>query len=190
VSSIRVKLSKIQFPEICPVCLDEAEDLVFVTIVERARDDFEARSWSNGKDKTKVALDAAIGATTFAVPTCMRHGSKSLRLFKNILVAVLGFFIMFYPILFFVLQINLALTYSRELIPPLLGFLATLFVLILLLSYGFYPRALERALRFQEVNRAKDSVFLTISVPEYRVQFLELNEMYSDVIGDTTDGAK
>jgi hypothetical protein len=61
-SSIRVKLSKIRFPEVCPVCLDEVEDLVFVTIVERARDDFEAREWSDGRDKTKAALNAASGA--------------------------------------------------------------------------------------------------------------------------------
>jgi hypothetical protein len=189
-SSIRVKLSKIRFPEVCPVCLDEVEDLVFVTIVERARDDFEAREWSDGRDKTKAALNAASGATTFSVPTCMRHGSKSVRSLRTKLVAVLGFFIMFYPILFYALQINLALTYSRDLVPPITGFLITLIGLLLFLAYGFYPRALERAVRFHNVNRAKDSVFLSISTREYRDQFLNLNEMHSDEFQDDTVGSK
>lgn len=181
-SSIKVKLTKIQFPEICPVCLDDAEDLVFVTIVEKARDDFEALAWNNGKDKTKAALDTARGATTFGVPTCMSHGSKSVRSFRTKMIAVLGFFIMFYPILFYVLQINLALTYSRPLIPPATGFLVTFTALFLFLLYGFFPRALERALRFHNVSRAKDSVFLSISSSEYRNHFLEMNEMFSDEI--------
>jgi hypothetical protein len=179
-SSIKVKLSKIQFPELCPVCLSEPEDLVFVTIIERAGDDFDVSSWDSGKDKTKLALNAAKGATTFAIPTCIRHGSKSVRSLRTILIAVLGFFILFYPILYFLLQINLALVYSRVLLPPLLGFLVTSSVLILFFLYGFFPRGIERALRFDDVSRVKDSLFLSISNPEYRKQFLKLNEMYSE----------
>lgn len=179
-SSVKVKLSKIQFPELCPVCLRDVEDLVFVTILERGGDDYDASSWTSGKDKTAVALDAARGATTFAVPTCMSHGSKSVRSLKTKLIAVLGFFILFYPILFFLLQINLAFVYSGILLPPLLGLFVTSFTLILFFLYGFFPRALERALRFHDVSRVKDSLYLSISNPEYRKQFLELNEMYTE----------
>ena len=77
-SSIRGKVSKIQFPELCPVCFNDVEDLVFVTIIEKTGD-FDPISWSNGSDKTKLALKAARGYTTFAIPTCLRHGSKSVR---------------------------------------------------------------------------------------------------------------
>lgn len=186
-SSIKVKLSKIQFPELCPVCLSDAEDLVFVTIIERAGDDFDASSWNSGKDKTKVALDATRGATTFAVPTCMSHGSNSVRSLRTKLIAVIGFFILFYPILFFLLQINVALVYSRLLLPPLLGFLVTSFTLILFFLYGFFPRALERARRFHDVSRVKDSLFLSILNPEYRDLFRELNEMYTEIVQKETD---
>lgn len=175
-SSIRARLSKIQFPELCPVCQNDVEDLVFVTIIEKAGD-FDPSSWSNGSDKTKFALNAARGYTTFTVPTCMRHGSKSVRFLWTKLIAVIGFFILFYPILFFLLQINLALIYSRSLLPPLLGFLITSLTLMWFFLYGFFPRALERALRFQNVNRVSDSLLISISNPEYRDQFLELNEM-------------
>jgi len=189
-SLIKVKLSKIQFPEICPVCLEEAEDLVFVTVAEGARDDFEARTWGTRKDRVQMTLDAARGATTFSVPTCMRHGSRSVRSFRSKMIAVIGFFVMFYPILYYVLSINLALIYSRDLIPPLTGLIATLLVLVGFLLYGFYPRALERALRFPEVSRGKDTVFLEISKPEYLDRFLEMNEMYSDEIHESTESAE
>jgi hypothetical protein len=189
-SVIKVKLSKIQFPEFCPVCLEEAEDLVFVTVAERARDDYEARSWGTVRDKTQIALDAASGATTFSVPTCMRHGSRSVRSFRSKVIAVIGFFIIFYPILYFLLSINSALASSRELTQPLTGLLATFSVLVAFLLYGFFPRALERALRFHEVSRVKDTVFLSISKPEYRSQFLELNEMHSDVVNEPTENTE
>ena len=125
-----------------------------------------------------MVLDAAQGATTFSVPTCMRHGSRSVRSFRSKMIAVIGFFIIFYPILYFLLSINLALTYSRDLTQPLTGFIATVSVLVAFLLYGFFPRGLERALQFHDVNRAKDVVLLSISKSEYLDQFRKLNEMH------------
>jgi hypothetical protein len=179
-SRIRVKLSRIQFPEICPVCLEDPEDLVFVTILEKTHDG----TWAKQQDKLEIALNAARGATTFAVPTCMRHGSKSVRSLRTRLIAALGFFVLFYPILFFLLRINVALVYSRPLLQPVLGFLSTTSILILVLVYGLFPRALERAIRFHDVSRAKDAVFLSISNTEYHRLFLDLNEMVSDIVID------
>ncbi|MFW9808196.1 MAG: hypothetical protein ACFFE6_02340 [Candidatus Thorarchaeota archaeon] len=186
-SSFKVKLSRIQFPEICPVCMEEAEDLVFVTILNRAGDDFDVSSWKRRQDRIEVALEASRGSTTFAVPTCMRHGSKSVRSLRTKLIAVLGFFIMFYPILFYLLQINVALNYSRPLNPPLIGFLVTSFTLFLFFIYGFFPRALERALRFHNVSRVHDSLDISISNPEYLTQFLKMNKMNSEVSNDETN---
>ncbi|MFX1483958.1 MAG: hypothetical protein ACFFCP_12325 [Promethearchaeota archaeon] len=186
-SSVKVKLSRIQFPDLCPVCMEEAEDLVFVTIMDRAGDDFDVSSWKRRQDRIEVALEAARGSTTFAVPTCIRHGSKSVRSLRTKLIAVLGFFIMFYPILFYLLQINVALNYSKPLNPPMLGFLITSFTLFLFFLYGFFPRALERALRFHNVSRMHDSLDVSISNPEYRIQFLKMNEMYSEVLKNETD---
>ena len=183
-SRIRVKMSMIQFPEICPVCLEEPEDLVFVTIVEKAGDDYASSSWTRQQDKAAVALSAAKGVTTFAIPTCMKHGSKSVRSLKTKIIAALGFFVLFYPILFFLLQINVALVYSRPILPPLLGFIVTTALLVMILLYGLFPRALERAIRFHEVSRVKDSVLLSLSNAEYGRLFLDHNEMTSDIIED------
>jgi hypothetical protein len=104
---IKTKLSRIQFPEVCPVCLDNAEDLVFVNVIERiGPESYESSSMIKGDDKTSAALEAAKGATTFPVPTCLIHSSKSVRSLRTKLYAAIGFFIFFYPILFFLLQIN------------------------------------------------------------------------------------
>ena len=181
---ICVKLSKIQFPEICPVCLEEPEDLVFVTIIEKGDYDYTSSSWIRGQDRTEVALNAARGAVTFTIPTCISHGSKSVRSLRTKLVAALGFFVLFYPILFYVLQINAALEFSRPLSQPLLGFAATFSLLVILLIYGLIPRALERAIRFDDVSRVKDSVSLSISNIEYRNQFMDLNMISTDIVDD------
>ncbi len=179
-SKFRVKISKIQFPEVCPVCLEDPEDLVFVTIIEKIGDTNTSGSWASQQDKTTIALNAAKGATTFAIPTCMSHGSKSVRSLKTKLIAVIGFFVLFYPILFFLLQINVALIYSGPILPPLLGILITSAFLMLILVYSLFPRSLERAIRFHDVSRVKDSVLLSISNPEYSRLFLNLNEMAID----------
>ncbi|KXH71446.1 MAG: hypothetical protein AM326_11790 [Candidatus Thorarchaeota archaeon SMTZ-45] len=186
--SLRVKLSVIQFPEVCPVCLEEPEDLVFITIMERAYDEYASSSWNKQQDKMSVALKAAEGAITFSVPTCMRHGSKSVRTLRTKLISALGFFVLFYPILFFLLQINVALNYSRDLLQPILGLVATTGLLIVILLYSLIPRALERAIRFREVSRVKDSVLLSFSNMEYYALFLNLNEMNAVIVNDKKDG--
>lgn len=160
----------------CPVCLEEPEDLVFVTVVEKVGDDYTTSSWAK-QDKTDIALEAAKGVTTFNIPTCMRHGSRSVRSLRMKLIAALGFFILFYPILFYLLRINVALVYERSLTQPLLGFFITTFALFMILLYGLFPRALERSIRFHRVIRTKDMVLLSISNSEYRRLFLELNGM-------------
>ena len=179
-----VRMSKIQFPEVCPVCLDEPEDLVFVTVLERYGDDYSASSWTKQQDKTSVALEAARGAATFAIPTCMLHGSKSVRTVKTKLIAVLGFFVLFYPILFYLLEINLYLATSRSLAEPLLGLIITSAALLVILLYTLFPRALERAVRFHYVSRVKDSVLLSLNNKEYRTRFLDLNEMTASIVYD------
>ena len=173
---VRVKMSKIRFPEICPVCLSEPEDLVFVTVIEKKTDDYASSSWTR-QDKVDIALQASNDAVTFVIPTCLMHGSKSVRTLRTKLIAVLGFFILFYPILYYLLRINVALVYSRSLAEPLTGFIAITTVLVLILLYGFFPRALERAIRFHDVSRVKDTVVISMSNGEYRDQFLEINEL-------------
>ncbi len=184
-STLNAKLSKIQFPEVCPVCLEEPEDLVFVTIAEKWDDEYAPSSWMRQQDKVSVALDAARGATTFAIPTCMKHGSKSVRSLKTKLIAALGFFILFYPILFFLIQINVALNFSRPLLPALLPFSAITILLIIILLYGLFPRALERSIRFQDVSRIRDSVLLSFSNFEYYRLFMKLNEMSVNIQNNT-----
>jgi len=178
---IKTELSRISFPETCPVCSDKAEDLVFVTVIERhGPESYESSLLIRGEDKTSAALEAAKGATTFAVPTCIRHGSKTVRGLRTKMIAVVGFFIFFYPILFFLLQINVALIYSRSLMEPVLGLVVFSTALIIAVLYGVFPRALERALRFECISRAKDSVDVIMTNSDYIEQFLEMNEIITE----------
>ncbi|TFH03231.1 MAG: hypothetical protein E4H14_16960 [Candidatus Thorarchaeota archaeon] len=182
---VRIRLSKIRFPEQCPVCMGPAEDLVFITIIEsHGLDSFDSSSWKKGNDKTAIAIQSAKSTTTFPVPTCMAHGSKSVRTIRTRLVTVLGFFLLFYPIVFYLLQINLALIYSRSLVGPVLGAALFVFILVVTIFYGLFPRALERGLKFENTSTTKDSVDVVIKNRDYRQRFIQMNAMFAEPVSD------
>ena len=60
-------------------------------------------------------------------------------------------------------------------------------VFLVLVIYGYYPRALERSLKFIDIDRAKDAVYIDIMNDEYRKLFMDLNAMHADVIHSIED---
>jgi hypothetical protein len=178
---IRCTLSKIVFPEICPVCLKEPEDLVAITILERPLgekgDDRTYSTLKRGTSKTDIALEAARGAATLWVPTCLRHGSGSVRSDRIRLIPVVGFFILFYPILYFVLAVR-----SSGLLVDIVGLTASVTLLFIAFLYGYFPRALERYMKVIELESSKDRIYLKVKDPKYLQQFMSLNEMHCDII--------
>jgi hypothetical protein len=188
---VRAKISKVEFPERCPVCLDEPEDLVSVTITERSSavrgDENAVSTWADGKDKADLILASARGAVTFWVPTCMLHGSGKLRTGRARFIAWAAVFVLFYPALFFFLGINAAIWHSRPLLEPVIGLAVVLVLFFVLVVYGYYPRALERSLKFIDIDRAKDAVYIDIINDEYRKLFMDLNAMHADMIHSIRD---
>ncbi len=188
---VRAKISKVEFPERCPVCLDEPEDLVSVAITERSSavrgDESAASMWANGKDKADLILASARGAVTFWVPTCTLHGSSNLRTGRARFTAWAAVFVLFYPALFFLLRINAAMWSSRPLLEPVAGLALILLLFFVLVVYGYYPRALERSLKFVDIDRARNTVYIDIMNDEYRKLFMDLNAMHADVIHSIGD---
>ncbi len=182
---IRCSISKVKFPETCPVCLKDAEDLVAVTIIERGpsvkESDIHA-SWADGRDKVGVGLEAARGATALWIPTCMRHGGTSVRTGRKRFLAWLAYFIVFYPILFFALSLRNNMLLGRPYEMALIGLVASITIFLILVFYGYFPRALERAIRIVHTDRSRDRLYLHIENQEYQALFLELNEMHSDLL--------
>ncbi len=178
---IRCTLSKIAFPEICPVCLEDPEDLVAITIIERPLgekgDDRTYAALKHRTSKADIALEAARGATTLWVPTCLRHGSGSVRSDRMRLISAAGFFILFYPILYFFLAARSSGSYIDT-----IGFTVSVILLLFIFLYGYFPRALERHVKVIELEYSKDKVYLRIRNPDYFQQFLNLNEMHCDMV--------
>ncbi|MFW9845019.1 MAG: hypothetical protein ACFFEV_10620, partial [Candidatus Thorarchaeota archaeon] len=87
-------------------------------------------------------------------------------------------------IIFFLLQINLAIVYSRSLLEPVMGVALLVLLLLLTVFYGLFPRALERRLKFENPSRTKDTVDVIISNPEYRQLFLEMNTVFAEPVPD------
>lgn len=182
---VRSSISKIKFPEACPVCLHEPEDLILVTVLDRASDDINTdiySSFKRGDDQVGATMDSIKGAATFWIPTCNRHGSGSLRSGKAKFIAWASYFVFFYIILYFILDVTRAIHLSRPLLVPAVGLTVALGVFLTLVLYGYFPRILERKMKFLDIDRSSDSVTIDIKNEEYLEQFMALNQMYTEVI--------
>ncbi|MBD3407802.1 MAG: hypothetical protein GF411_16910 [Candidatus Lokiarchaeota archaeon] len=179
---LKVKLSKVVFPEICPVCLAEAEDLVSMQVWSSEDKQLASTTFSGSADKTESLLHAKKGATVIWVPTCMRHGSKAVRTTGKIIKAWIAFLILWYPGIYFLLGVLSAYYNDRPILPPLFPLLVIFLLMVISLLYGYYPRTLERKLKFVDVDRLDDALFIKIRSPEYYEIFFELNELYVEII--------
>ncbi|MHA1908345.1 MAG: hypothetical protein ACW98Y_13685 [Candidatus Thorarchaeota archaeon] len=190
IHTVNAKLSRVVFPEVCPVCISEAEDLVALTIMETKERWTETRSlvggWTKSQDRADVILQESRGGTTFWIPACLQHGSGTITTPRKKVISAIGFLFLLYPFIFSVLLIANALEFSRPI--GELGWML-LFVFILIIGdilYGFFPRALERNIRIWEISRAKDRVTIILKNEKYRMMFLEQNALHADLYEDET----
>jgi hypothetical protein len=182
---VRSSIAKVKFPEVCPVCLKEPEDLVLVTVLDRSSDDIIPDTYSSfkrGDDELGAAADSIKGAATFWIPTCNRHGSGSLRTGRVKFVAWASYFVFFYIILYFALDVSRAVHFSRPLLMPMTGLGLSLAAFIILVLYGYFPRILERKIKFISIDRSNDLVIIDIKNEEYLEQFKEMNVMHTDIL--------
>lgn len=190
---VKAKLSKVQFPEVCPVCVEEAEDLVAITVFETLIDRWTERrglvsGWTKEQDRVDVALSQMKGGSIFWVPTCLSHGSETISTPRKKIMSIIGFMLLFYPFLYYMLGLVAAIEYSRPLLDYLIPVSVLLVAFIIDIMYGFYPRVLERSIKFLDVSHSKDEVVIYLKNPRYRELFLEMNEMTAESL--QTEGTK
>ncbi len=184
-SIIKCTLSKVKFPEVCPVCLDEPFDLVPITVFERksvARPPVtRADIFSSGpKPNFGRQEPETQSSVLFWIPACAAH--MNIVTIKTKAIGALGFFILFYPALFFALAMIRDVRYGGNLLFDLVIFLIIVTVTGGLLAFGFMPRSLQRAIVFDGVNRGENVVLLRIHNDEYRRLFLEQNQSHADIM--------
>lgn len=184
---VRCRLSKIRFPEMCPVCLREPDDLVPIAVTEsvvepRAGVRITGSKWAPSEVDIVQLRDSG---AVFWVPVCGRH-AVGLRTSCTMAVGILGIVVLFYPMLYYVLAVLRAFREGGDLFFAALPLVLLTAVLAGLMAYSFMPRALERAISFPELKRERDLVTVRIRNLAYLSEFLELNSMHADVVGDDT----
>ncbi len=184
---VKAKITDIRFPEFCPVCMEEAEDLVALSVFTGPDNRWDERKgllsgWARGEDKVDIALAQARGVTTFWVPACLIHGSGSISTTGKKVMSIAGFMFLFYPLLYFLLGLIVAIEYSRPILDSLIPALLLVLAIIIDIAYGFFPRPLERSVRFLSVDDVKDEVVIHIKNPAYRDLFLNENSMTSELL--------
>ncbi|MFW9921285.1 MAG: hypothetical protein ACFFED_16915 [Candidatus Thorarchaeota archaeon] len=189
---IKVKLSKVQFPEYCPVCMDEAEDLVAIMVFETTVDHWSERrglasGWAKQRDHADIALSHTKGGSIFWVPACLSHGSDTITTPRKQVVSIIGFMFLFYPLLYFILGLLAAIEYSRPVLDSLIPVTILLCAMVFDIMYGFYPRSLEKSIQFLDINYSKDEAVIYLKNDRYRELFLRTNEMTAESLrGEST----
>jgi hypothetical protein len=183
--AVRARISKIRFPEICPVCIDEAEDLVALTATETTVDRWSERkalvgSWSRTNNIGDAAPSDLSSAVVFWIPACLLHGSYTITTTRKKIASIVVFMLLFYPLLFFSLELLTAVQYSRPFEIALFATAALIGAIIVSIAYGFYPRALERYIKFLLIDRGQDRAIIYLKNDEYRKRFLEVNGLNAE----------
>ncbi len=195
--AVKARISKIRFPEICPVCMDEAEDLVTLTATETTVDRLTERralvgSWSAASRIDDSAMPSLSNAVIFWIPACLLHGSDTITTSRKKVASIVSFMLLFYPLLYFSLELLTAVQYSRPLVTALFATIALLVAMIASILYGFYPRSLERYVKFLLIDRGKDRVVIYLKNAQYRKRFLDLNGLDAESLqrkSTKTEGA-
>lgn len=183
--AVKARISKIQFPEICPVCMDEAEDLVALTATETTVDRLTDRralvgSWSAASRIDESAPPDLSNAVIFWIPACLLHGSDTITTPRKKVASIVVFMLLFYPLLYFSLELLTAVQYSRPYGTALFATIALLTAMVASMLYGFYPRALERYVKFLLIDRGKDKAVIYLKNAQYRRRFLDLNGLNAE----------
>lgn len=183
--AVKARISKVQFPEVCPVCMNEAEDLVALTATETTVDRLTERralvgSWSASSRIDDSAIPGLSNAVIFWIPACLLHGSDTITTSRKKVASIVVFMLLFYPLLYFSLDLLTAVQYSRPLVTALFATIILLAAMIASIMYGFYPRALERYVRFLSIDRGKDKVMIYLKNAQYRKRFLDLNGLNAE----------
>jgi hypothetical protein len=183
---IRVKIGSIVFPEVCPVCMREADDIVRMTVnlysyggaLESSNPQAALReklARSNGR------ITFAIPGLSFTVPVCERHAPRDIPDKHK----VVWFFSMLggmYPGVFFLFLTLNAIYTQSDFIPFLVPWVITVLILGIISGYIFFPRSFQRYFKILDIESSGENVLLVLSNPEYRNQFLESNPMHAEVV--------
>lgn len=182
---VKTKLSKLELPEVCPVCMEQAEDLVPITAYERKDSGQLAEpprsAWRTTRKDIGPSLHSMRGALILWVPCCAAH--CNVRSYREKYVGLCGFLLLLYPLIYMWLGIITAIGSEESIFPPITGLLIVIVILIFLGVYSFFPRALERSFRIQSINRTSDYVILGLSNKEYLAAVMEENQMYAERLG-------
>jgi hypothetical protein len=182
---IRAKIGSIVFPEVCPVCMHEADDIVRMTINLYSYGG--ALESSNPQDALREKLAQTNGRISFSIPglslsipACHRHVPKDIPDLHKVIwfCCMLGGM---YPGIFYLLLAVNAIHRRMDFFPFLVPWLITILILGTISGYIFFPRAFERYFKILDIEPSGDHILLVLTNPNYRNQFLESNPMHAEI---------
>jgi hypothetical protein len=187
---IRAKIGSVVFPEVCPVCMNEADDIVRMTVNLYSYGGALESSNPQAALREKLArsngqITFALPGLSFSVPVCNRHLPKEIPDLHKVIwfCCMLGGI---YPGVFYLLLTANAIHRRINFFPFLIPWIITILILGAISGYIFFPRAFQRYFKFLEFEPTGENIFLHLGNSNYRDLFLENNPMNAEII-DTSN---
>lgn len=187
---LKVMVEKVRFPDVCPVCLQPANEVTTVIISDKTY--LEASPYRGllvggigGQSRYRYQHYTPGGGEkrVIRVPTCELHKHQEVRgEFKTCWFAFA--LISFAPILLLFYGVTNAIFHGGEVFLDIFGLLLLLGALLASTLFIFWPRPFQRAFAVMDVTPNDMDIILKLKNHKYSDLLVSMNEMYVSVIGE------
>lgn len=171
-SVLKVRFSRIQFPNFCPVCLQPATEITKVMFV------------SGGHYGRYNFHDYKLGSglkSIIRVPTCDLHTFQGIR-GEHKVYWIFFTMVAFVPIFFLFYSTTNAFFMGRDILPSLLGLVLMSSIVSLFTLFIFWPRSIQRYFKVLDMVSNDIDILLKLKNRDYQVMFVEMNAMHVSII--------
>ncbi|MFX1579521.1 MAG: hypothetical protein ACFFBJ_07715 [Promethearchaeota archaeon] len=180
---VKVDLQKLRFPKTCPVCGAPATKIARLKIAKTGKQ-YLRRTWQypygpyvSSRRKTNQPEMKVL-----PVQVCDEHADPDAGTdrYQSLCLVVDGLLMAF--VVFSLLIIGDRISRSRPIPPWSFLYLGFFGLALLLTAIAFRPNALERAVRIIGFDPGMQNILLAFKRPSYREEFLNENQMTSELV--------
>jgi hypothetical protein len=180
---VRVKMSWLHFPKICPVCCSPSTSTTRITTTPRNKQWLRPH-WNPSfyaGDRRRLGLPIP-ESKSFLVPVCEEHsiadeGNIRMRGLAMLLAAILSGMSVFALIF-----IGYDISSGRGIHPITTVYILGLFLSLVFGYVAFRPNALESSVKIIGFDFDLQNVWLQLKNPEYRLRFVQENQLGSEYV--------
>jgi len=180
---VRAKISWLHFPKICPVCCSPSTSTTQITTTPRNKQWLRPH-WNPSfysSDRRRLGLPSP-ASKSFLIHVCEEHnisddGNARMRALAMLLASILSGMSVFALIF-----VSYDVSSGRGIHPITTIYILGLFLSLIFGYIAFRPNALESSVKIIGFDFDLQNVWLQFKTPEYRLRFIQENQMGSEFV--------